>query len=53
MIQDVGGNWMPVRIIENINDRYVIQQMKLTQSSFAGKRVKAVDSKGNLIDLLG
>jgi hypothetical protein len=53
MIQDVGGNWMPVRIIENLNDRYVIQQMKLTQSSFAGKRVKAVDSKGNLIDLLG
>ena len=53
MIQDVGGNWMPVRIIENINDRYVLQQMKLTVASFPGKRVKAVDSKGNLIDLMG
>jgi hypothetical protein len=53
MIQDVGGNWMPVRIIESINDRYILQQMKLTSTSFPGKRVKVVDDKGNLIDLMG
>ena len=53
MVQDIGGNWMSVRIIEHINDRYILQQMKLTSTSYPGKRVKAVDEKGNLIDLMG
>ena len=53
MVQDIGGNWMSVRIIENLGDRYILQQMQLTKSSYPGKRVKAVDAKGNLIDLMG
>lgn len=53
MVQDIGGNWMSVRIIENLGDRYILQQMQLTKSSYPGKRVKAVDTKGNLLDLMG
>lgn len=53
MVQDIGGNWMPIRLIENLGDRYILQQMKIVKSGYPGKRVKAVDSKGNLIDLMG
>lgn len=53
MVQDIGGNWMSVRIIENLGDRYILQQMQLTKSNYPGKRVKAVDAKGNLLDLMG
>ena len=53
MVQDIGGNWMPIRIVENISDRYILQQMKVVKNSYPGKRVKAVDKKGNLLDLMG
>lgn len=51
-VQDVGGNWLDIRIIENLGDRYIRSALVQAKSSYPTKRVKATDSKGALIDLI-
>jgi len=51
-VQDVGGNWIDVRIIENMGDRYIRSVLVQTKNMYPKKRVKATDSKGMLIDLM-
>lgn len=52
-VQDLNGNWIDAKIVEHLSDQYVYQQMVQVQQNFGGKRVKAVDKNGHLIDLLG
>ncbi len=52
-VQDISGNWFTIKNLDINNDQYTLSQMKQTQKMFGGKRVKAVDAKGNLIDILG
>ena len=51
-VQDVSGNWLDIRIIENLGDRYIRSALVQAKSSYPTKRVKATDSNGMLIDLL-
>lgn len=51
-VQDVSGNWIDVRIIENMGDRYIHSVLVQTKNLYPNKRVKATDSNGMLIDLL-
>ncbi len=46
------GDWLEARTILDQGDRYTQQQMREVKNNFGGKRVKAVDDKGNLVDLL-
>lgn len=51
-VQDISGNWFDIKTLSLNNDQYTLSQMKQTQKMFGGKRVKAVDAKGNLLDIL-
>lgn len=53
MVEQSSGQWREIGRIENISSQYVSGQLRQAQSSNAGKRVKAVDSDGRLIDMLG
>jgi len=51
-VQDISGNWFDIKTLSLNNDQYTLSQMKQTQKMFGGKRIKAVDAKGNLLDIL-
>jgi hypothetical protein len=52
-IQDVGGNWMDVQTTMTNHDRYVYSLMEQAQRNYSGRRVRAVDQNGRIIDILG
>lgn len=47
------GQWREVKRIEFLSTQYVSSQLKQTQASNRGKRVKALDMNGRMIDMLG
>lgn len=53
MVEQVSGQWREVKRIENLSTQYVSEQLRLTQQSNSGKRVRAVDEGGRLVDMLG
>jgi hypothetical protein len=53
MVEQSSGQWRDIGRIENISSAYVSGQLRQAQSSNQGKRVKAVDADGRLIDMLG
>lgn len=53
MVEQSTGNWREVKRIDNTSSQYVSGQLKLVQNTNPGKRVKAVDADGRLIDMLG
>ena len=52
-VQDFNNNWMQVSRILKTNDQVTMVEMRQAQSNFPGKRVRAVDETGRIIDLLG
>lgn len=52
-IQDVGGNWMDVQRTMTNHDRYTFSLMEQAQRNYPGKRVRAIDQDGRIIDILG
>jgi hypothetical protein len=46
------GEWRTMKIVEYINDQYVIQQMKMMKASMPNMRWKAVSKREGLIDIL-
>jgi hypothetical protein len=51
-VQDLNGGWFIARVMFMGNYQQVINEMRAASSQFPGKRVKAVDDKGRLIDIL-
>lgn len=51
-VQDVGGNWFTVACIDVISDQYMTTRMKQVKGSYVNKRVRAVNPKGQLLDLM-
>ncbi len=51
-VLQASGDWLDARTILDQGDRYTQQQMKEVKNNFGGKRVKVVDDKGNLVDIL-
>ena len=49
--QDSMGNWITQQVVDNIQP-YIIQCMKQVSFSSSGKRVRAIDSSGRVIDIL-
>ena len=49
--QDNMGNWITQQVVNNIQP-YIIQCMQQVSSTSSGKRVRAVDSSGRVIDIL-
>jgi hypothetical protein len=49
--QDIMGNWITQQVVNNIQP-YIIQCMQQVSSTSSGKRVRAVDSSGRVIDIL-
>jgi hypothetical protein len=52
LVQDLNDNWITVQVIQNVSKQYVFSVMKEVQSAWQGKRVRAEDDQGRLIDLL-
>lgn len=52
-IQDVNGNWLTTQTTNTNNDQYIRSLMQTAQKSYPGKRVRALDGSGKIIDLLG
>jgi hypothetical protein len=52
LVQDLAGNWIEARFVAKMSDQYLRRQMVDVQKNFGGKRVKAVDDKGHLIDII-
>jgi len=49
--QDSMGNWITQQVVDNIQP-YIIQCMKQVSFNSSGKRVRAIDSSGCVIDIL-
>lgn len=49
--QDTMGNWITQQVVDNIQS-YIIQCMKQVSFNSSGKRVRAIDSSGRVIDIL-
>ena len=49
--QDSMGNWITQQVVDNIQS-YIIQCMKQVSFNSSGKRVRAIDSSGRVIDIL-
>jgi|DEB0MinimDraft_10_1074344.scaffolds.fasta_scaffold17250_7 hypothetical protein len=52
-VQDVNMNWFTIKVLQYINEQMTMSELKQTQNAFPGKRVKAVDQNGRLLDILG
>ncbi|MFM7085326.1 MAG: hypothetical protein ACKOW3_10060 [Hyphomicrobium sp.] len=52
-IQDVSGNWLTTQTTNTNHDQYIRSLMQTAQKSNPGKRVRAIDGSGRIIDLLG
>jgi len=52
-VQDVNMNWFTIKVLQYINEQMTMSELKQTQAAFPGKRVKAVDQNGRLLDILG
>ena len=49
--QDSMSNWITQQVVDNIQP-YIIQCMKQVSFNSSGKRVRAIDSSGRVIDIL-
>jgi len=49
--QDSMGNWITQQVVDNIQP-HIIQCMKQASFNSSGKRVRAIDSSGRVIDIL-
>jgi hypothetical protein len=49
--QDTMGNWITQQVVDNIQP-YIIQCMEQVRFNSSGKRVRAIDSSGRVIDIL-
>lgn len=52
-IQDVNGNWLTTQITNTKHDQYIRSLMETAQKSHPGKRVRAIDGSGRILDILG
>jgi hypothetical protein len=50
-LQDDSGNWRTFSVTQNIPPMIIAAEKQLA-SQFPGKRVRAVDSNGRLVDIL-
>lgn len=50
-VQLDSGYWQYVKTIQQVDDRYLLNEMKQVQSNWSGKRVKATQD-GKLVDIL-
>ena len=50
-IQD-GGNWRTIHITFN-NSQLILNEMKNLKQRYPDKRVRAIDSNGRMIDMMG
>lgn len=50
-VQDTSGNWRTFNIVPNV-PAIIQQAMKSLSSNHAGKRIRAIDMSGNIIDIL-
>lgn len=53
MVEQQSGQWREVKRIEYLSTQYVSDQLRRTQQSNLGKRVRAVDQGGRLVDMMG
>ena len=51
-VQDLSGNWRTYSLTQNISV-LIIEAMKSLKWQFPEQRVRAVDSSGRLVDLIG
>jgi hypothetical protein len=52
-VQDFNNNWFMAKSIQAANDQVIRREMEQTAQNMRGRRVRAVDQNGRLIDLLG
>lgn len=52
-VQDFNNNWFMAKSIQAANDQVIRREMEQTAQNMRGRRVRAVDQSGRLIDLLG
>lgn len=50
--QDISGNWLTVTVLQFAIMANVLREMQQVASSHPGRRVRAVDMNGRLIDML-
>ena len=50
--QTVTGNWNTVRIVDNISEQYIYQNMLTVKRSFPSCRIKATTADGRMVDLM-
>jgi hypothetical protein len=51
-VQDVGGNWLTTLVTSTNHDQYIRSLMTQAQRGHPGKRVRAIDADGCVIDIL-
>lgn len=51
-IQDINKNWVSVQFNVMNQPQVIMTRMQETQRSYPGKRVRAIDDAGRLVDLL-
>lgn len=51
-VQDLDGMWRTFHTTEN-NSQRILSEMKTLKERYPDKRVRAVDTSGRLIDLMG
>lgn len=52
-VEQSSGQWREVKRIEGSTTQYISLQLRQLQSSSGGKRVRALDMDGRLVDMLG
>lgn len=50
--QDVNGNWLTTQLTDVNHSTYIRSLLDRTRMSNPHKRVRAIDSKGNIIDIM-
>ena len=51
-VQDLNGNWFIAKNVYRINYQKLVQEMDMASQQFGGRRAKAVDQNGRLLDML-